>query len=31
MNLDRRIGLQPSWQVAAHNLGGAVTVCKTVG
>jgi hypothetical protein len=31
MNLDRCDGLQPSWQVAAYGLAGAVTVCKTVG
>ena len=29
MNLDRRIVLQPSWQVAAYDVAGAVTVCKT--
>ena len=31
MNLDRRIGLPQSVQVAAHDRAGAVTVCKTVG
>jgi hypothetical protein len=30
MNLDRRIGLLPSWQVAADDLTGGVMVCKTV-
>jgi hypothetical protein len=29
MNLDRRIGLPPSWQVSAYDLAGAVTVLKT--
>jgi hypothetical protein len=31
MNLDPRDGLQPSRQVAAYDLAGAITVYKTVG